>query len=159
MSSSSMSSASVSNPSQSTPLCFCEVEATLKYSNTRRNPGRAFLGCRKYNTEGLPYCKFFKWANSQDIEQDLFKLKKELLRKEADLVKMLKEIEKREIELQKKADEIEKKEILLASINEEIMKKEWMLLQQEAEIKRSRTLFRLFLALVVIFIFYIIVSK
>ncbi|KAG7992140.1 hypothetical protein I3843_02G113000 [Carya illinoinensis] len=158
MSSSSMSSASVSNPSQSTPLCFCEVEATLKYSNTRRNPGRAFLGCRKYNTEGLPYCKFFKWADSQDIEQDLFKLKKELLKKEADLVKMLKEIEKREIELQKKADEIEK-EILLASINEEIMKKEWMLLQQEAEIRRSRTLFRLFLALVVIFIFYIIVSN
>ncbi|KAG6693424.1 hypothetical protein I3842_09G001000 [Carya illinoinensis] len=146
MSSSSMSYASVSNPSQSTPLCFCEVEATLKYSNTRRNPGRAFLGCRKYNTESRHRTRPFK-------------LKKELLRKEADLVKMLKEIEKREIELQKKADEIEKKEILLASINEEIMKKEWMLLQQEAEIKRSRTLFRLFLALVVIFIFYIIVSK
>ncbi|XP_042965915.1 uncharacterized protein LOC122299598 [Carya illinoinensis] len=146
MSSSSMSSASVDNRTLSTPVCFCEVEATLKYSNTRRNPGRPFLGCRKYNTEGLPYYKFFKWADSEDIEQDLLKRKNDLLRKEADLVKMLEDIEKREIQLRKKADEIEKKEILLASLNEEIMKKEWMLLQQQAEIRRSHTLFRLFWA-------------
>ncbi|KAG6672351.1 hypothetical protein I3842_16G053000 [Carya illinoinensis] len=115
MSSSLMSSASVDNRTLSTPVCLCEVEATLKYSNSRRNPCRAFLGCRKYNTE---------WADSQDKEQNLLKRKNELLRKGADLVKMLEDIEKREIQLQKKVNEIEKKEILLASINEEIMKKE-----------------------------------
>ncbi|KAG6636331.1 hypothetical protein CIPAW_11G103900 [Carya illinoinensis] len=157
-SSSSMSSAYVVNPTLSTPVCFCDVEATVRYSNTSTNTGRAFLGCRKYNTKGLPYCKYFKWIDSQDIDQDLLERKNDLLRKEAYLDKILDDIQKREIQFRKMADEIEKRQIELTNINEEIVKNISILLQQQADLRRSHTLSSLFWAFVIVLLCYLLLA-
>ncbi|KAF5453272.1 hypothetical protein F2P56_028187 [Juglans regia] len=134
------------------PFCFCDVEATLKFSNTKKNPGRPFLGCPNYNTEGLPYCKFFKWGDSNQVNE--FQLRErtnEVLRKERELEKRVEYVEKREIELRKRSDDIEKREMLLSNINEEVRKKESVLVVREAEIKRSRTLLRVYWAFAFVF--------
>ncbi|KAG7986985.1 hypothetical protein I3843_03G110000 [Carya illinoinensis] len=86
MLSSLSSSSSIGKHTSSQLSCFYEVEVTLRYSNTPRNPGRPFLGCPKYNNEGLPYCKFFKWADGAlDVEQEIEDIKQYLLRKEEEL--------------------------------------------------------------------------
>ncbi|XP_042962686.1 uncharacterized protein LOC122296957 [Carya illinoinensis] len=107
-SSSTSMSSSFAKHTSSQALCFCEVKPTLKYSTTAKNPGRAFLGCPNYNTEGLPFCKYFKWADSnQVIELQIRERIDELLRKERDLEKIVKLLEKREIDLRKIVDQLE----------------------------------------------------
>ncbi|XP_035545098.1 uncharacterized protein LOC118348188 [Juglans regia] len=114
-SSSSMSSSSFAKRTLGQAHCFCKVDATLRYSCTPRNPERPFLGCPKYNTEGLPYCKFFKWADSnQEIEFHLQERNNDLLRREKEVEKMLDDVEKMKTELRKRVDEIEKRELVLS---------------------------------------------
>ncbi|KAG6620286.1 hypothetical protein I3842_Q071200 [Carya illinoinensis] len=105
-----MSASSIS--SASSTKCYCEVEATMRYANTARNPGRPFLGCPKYNTQGLPYCKFFKWVDRDQMgELELREMTiQALLRKLKELEKKLLDVEKREIELEGRVVEIENKE-------------------------------------------------
>ncbi|XP_009789850.1 uncharacterized protein [Nicotiana sylvestris] len=51
-------------------LCYCEVVADLKMSRTPTNPGRRFLGCRRYEIgEG---CGFFRWIDPA-IEKEHYK--------------------------------------------------------------------------------------
>ncbi|XP_042974973.1 uncharacterized protein LOC122306611 [Carya illinoinensis] len=108
LSSSTSMSSSFAKHTSSQALCFCEVKPTLKYSTTAKNPGRAFLGCPNYNTEGLPFCKYFKWADSnQVIELQIRERIDELLRKERDLEKIVELLEKREIDLRKIVDQLE----------------------------------------------------
>ncbi|XP_042964974.1 uncharacterized protein LOC122299103 [Carya illinoinensis] len=139
------------------PLCFCTVEATLRYSTRPRNQGRPFFGCRKYNKEGLPYCKYFKWTDSNDdIDLELQKRKDDILMNEKEFEKILEvnDIEKREIKIWKRGDEIEKKELelhkrgdeteervmVLSVLNPQVLKKELAFLEQQAQITRSHTL-------------------
>ncbi|XP_042978763.1 uncharacterized protein LOC122309352 [Carya illinoinensis] len=106
-SSSSMTSASFAKPTKEGPeFCFCELEAVVRYSKTERNPGRPFLGCPKYNTKGLPCCKFFKWADSNDdcehhCQHQFREIYAELLKKEKELEKKEKELELREISIRR----------------------------------------------------------
>ncbi|XP_040994651.1 uncharacterized protein LOC121241099 [Juglans microcarpa x Juglans regia] len=119
MSSSSLSSSSFDKRTLASPLCFCDVEAILRYSNTKANLGRPFLRCPKYNTKGLPYYKYFKWADSdQDIE--LEERKNELSRKEKELEKRHIDVENKVIELLKIVDDIKKIEMVLYSTFEEV---------------------------------------
>ncbi|KAG7954730.1 hypothetical protein I3843_11G034900 [Carya illinoinensis] len=126
-------------------LCFCKVEATLKFSNTTRNPRRPFLGCLNDKSEGLPYCNFFKWVDSNEENElelrekanELERKEKELEMKDKELEKRLEYLEKREAELGKKSDDIEKRELLVANLNKEVRKKELMLVLREAKISRS----------------------
>ncbi|KAG6724754.1 hypothetical protein I3842_03G272100 [Carya illinoinensis] len=63
----SVSSATLGHSTLSiVPVCSCGKEAALRISNTSRNPGRAFYGCPLYNKEGLPQCKYFKWADGNE---------------------------------------------------------------------------------------------
>ncbi|KAF5464142.1 hypothetical protein F2P56_014245 [Juglans regia] len=146
-----MSSSSSSLSSSSQPLCYCVLEATLKYSNTRRNPGRPFLGCPKYNKEGLPYCTFFKWVDS--TEENGLKLRErnvELLRKEKQFMKILDDIEKMK-------NDIEKMKIEVLKSVDEIKKREMLVRDQEAEIRRSRTLLRVYWVFSVVVSCYLLV--
>ncbi|KAF5443903.1 hypothetical protein F2P56_036423 [Juglans regia] len=150
MSSSTLSSSS-SGKRTCQSLCFCDLQATLRYSNTPRNPRRPFFGCPNYNTKGLPYCKFFKWADGdQYMQLELQERKNELLRKEKEVDERLRDIEKREIKLRKREDEIEKREMVQDGRDEEFLKKELMLFEKEAGLTRSRTLLRLSWAVVVV---------
>ncbi|KAF5448082.1 hypothetical protein F2P56_028647 [Juglans regia] len=107
-----MTSSSFAKPTVGQLVCYCEVPATLRYSHTGRNPGRPFLGCSKYNTEGLPYCKFFKWADgNHEYEQHLRECLNELLRSQRELDNKLDDIKKTLIELCKRAEETEKREL------------------------------------------------
>ncbi|XP_042965279.1 uncharacterized protein LOC122299220 [Carya illinoinensis] len=143
MLSSPSSSSSIGKRTSSQPSCFCEVEATLRYSNTPRNPGRPFLGCSKYNNEGLPYCKFFKWADGAlDVEQEIEDIKQYLLRKEE-------ELRMDKIEFRKRADAMEK---MLANILEEVRK-------QDAQNRRRRTLLNLYWAVAIVVSCYFLLSK
>ncbi|KAF5472342.1 hypothetical protein F2P56_009067 [Juglans regia] len=120
------------------PLCFCEVEAQVRYSSTTRNPGRPFLGCPKYNT---------KWVEEDEYKKsDLREIHNELLRTKKELKKILDDIEKSKIDLCKRADEIEMKEMELSHRNEEVVNKEMALVVREAELRRSRTLLRVYWA-------------
>ncbi|KAG6734125.1 hypothetical protein I3842_01G257500 [Carya illinoinensis] len=110
------------------PLCFCELGSTLRYSNTKRNPNRPFFCCPKYNTKGLPYCKYFKWADGDQCrELDLQARLNEVERKEKEVLKRLSNIEKMEIELRKRAAEIEKKEMVQSTRDEAFLKRELVL--------------------------------
>ncbi|KAG6675638.1 hypothetical protein I3842_15G113000 [Carya illinoinensis] len=93
-SSSSMSSSSFAKRTMGHPLCCYGVKATLKFSTTAKNPGRPFLGCPKYNTEGLPFCKFLQWADSNQREKDLSKIVDLLKKRKIDLRKMVDQLEK-----------------------------------------------------------------
>ncbi|XP_042990481.1 uncharacterized protein LOC122317440 [Carya illinoinensis] len=127
------------------PLCFCELDATLRYSNTKRNPNRLFFGCPKYNTKGLPYCKYFKWADGDQCrELDLQARLNEVERKEKEVEKRLSDIEQMEIELHKRAAEIDKKEMVQSTRDEAFLKNELVLLEQDAGIRRSSTLLRVY---------------
>ncbi|KAF5447834.1 hypothetical protein F2P56_023946 [Juglans regia] len=141
------SSSSFGKPSLGQPLCFCEIEAQLRYSSTIKNPGRPFLGCPNYNTKGLPYCKYFKWVEEDQYKKsDLRETHNELLRAKKELEKILDDIEKSKIDLRKRADEIEMREMTLSNRNEEVVKKELAVLVREAQIRHSRTLLRVYWA-------------
>ncbi|XP_040996091.1 uncharacterized protein LOC121242267 [Juglans microcarpa x Juglans regia] len=128
-------------------LCFCEIEAQLRYSSTTRNPGRPFLGCSNYNTKGLPYCKYFKWVEEDQYRKsNLRETHNELLRAKKELEKILDDIEKSKIDLRRRADDIEMREMALSNRNEKVVKKELALIVREAEIRRSRTLLRVYWA-------------
>ncbi|XP_035549764.1 uncharacterized protein LOC118349438 [Juglans regia] len=114
MPSSSLSSSSVGKRTFAPPWCFCEVQAVVRYSTTKANPGLPFLGCPKYNTKGLAYCKYFKWA---DIE--LQEYANELSRKEEELEKRLFEVEIQVTELRKIVDEFKKREMELVLLERE----------------------------------------
>ncbi|XP_042962579.1 uncharacterized protein LOC122296848 [Carya illinoinensis] len=91
------------------PLCCYVVKATLKFSTTAKNPGRPFLGCPKYNTEGLPFCKFLQWADSNQVtELHLQERINDLLQREKDLSKIVDLLKKRKIDLRKMVDQLEK---------------------------------------------------
>ncbi|XP_040993061.1 uncharacterized protein LOC121239802 [Juglans microcarpa x Juglans regia] len=101
--SSSISSSSFAKRVLGISFCFCEEPATLRLSTTAKNPGRPFLGCPKYNTKGLPYCRFFKWADgSEENELQLRGRTNDLLRKDKELDQILDDVYKREIEVMKK---------------------------------------------------------
>ncbi|KAF5472880.1 hypothetical protein F2P56_009548 [Juglans regia] len=105
------------------PLCFCDLQATFRYSNTLRNPRQPFFGCPNYNTKRLPYCKFFKWVDGdQYMKLELQERKNELLRKEKEVDDRFRDIEKREIEIRKREDEIEKREMVQDGQDEEFLK-------------------------------------
>ncbi|KAG6719286.1 hypothetical protein I3842_04G194500 [Carya illinoinensis] len=57
-STSSISSSSFIKRSLGKKVCFCELEATLKWSTTTKNPRRPFLGCSKYNTQAYHIVSF-----------------------------------------------------------------------------------------------------
>ncbi|XP_041013231.1 uncharacterized protein LOC121256484 [Juglans microcarpa x Juglans regia] len=44
------------------PTCWCGLKTPLKTSYTKKNPGRRFFACPKYNTEDAR-CEFFVWAD------------------------------------------------------------------------------------------------
>ncbi|KAG6675812.1 hypothetical protein I3842_15G123700 [Carya illinoinensis] len=120
-SSSSISSSSFPKRSLGKELCFCELEATLKCSTTTKNPKRPFLGCSMYNTQGLPYCKFFKWLDGNEvIELQVQERIDELLKKEKDVEKILEMLEKREIELRKIVDRLERVSMVLSNKSDEV---------------------------------------
>ncbi|XP_018854314.2 uncharacterized protein LOC109016347 [Juglans regia] len=151
--SSSMSSSLFPKRTLGQTHCFCKVDATLKYSSTRRNPGRPFLGCPKYNTEGLPYCKFFKWADgNEEIEFRLQERNNELLRKENELEKMMDDVEKTKTELRKRVDEIEKRELVVSNREKE-------LLEQQTEMRRGRILLRLYWGFLFVVVCYLVLFK
>ncbi|XP_041025287.1 uncharacterized protein LOC121265664 [Juglans microcarpa x Juglans regia] len=156
MSSSTTDSSSFGKRSMGQPLCFCEVEAQVRYSSTTRNLGRPFLGCPKYNTKGLPYCKYFKWVEGDEYKKfDVREIHNELLRTKKELKKILDDIEKSKIDLCKRADEIEMREMALSHRNEEVVNKEMALVVREAELRHSRTLLRLYWAFVFVVICYL----
>ncbi|XP_041002988.1 uncharacterized protein LOC121248559 [Juglans microcarpa x Juglans regia] len=144
--SSAMTSSSFAKPTVGQPFCYCEVPATLRYSHTGRNPRRPFLGCSKYNTEGLPYCKFFKWADgNHEYELQLQECLNELLRSQRELEKKLDDIKKTLIQLCKRVEETEKRELGLQ--------------KQKVENCRSRRLLGLYWTFVVIVSCYVVLCR
>ncbi|XP_042977141.1 uncharacterized protein LOC122308048 [Carya illinoinensis] len=128
------SSSSFPKRSLGKELCFCELEATLKWSTTTKNPRRPFLGCSKYNTQGLAYCKFFKWLDGNEvIELQVQERIDELLKKEKDVENILQMLEKREIELHKIVDRLERVSMVLSNKSDEVTQKDWCLMHKKLE--------------------------
>ncbi|KAG6724283.1 hypothetical protein I3842_03G252900 [Carya illinoinensis] len=99
-SSTTTSSSSFAKQNLPHPLCFCEIEAQLRFSNTQNNSGRPFLSCPKYNKEGLPYCKYFKWVEGHEYKMaDRPETDAEFCSKEKELKMLVNEIEKLIIDL------------------------------------------------------------
>ncbi|KAF5457563.1 hypothetical protein F2P56_021656 [Juglans regia] len=159
-SSSSISSSSFPKRTLGKPLCFCELEVTLKWSTTAKNPRRPFLGCSKYNTQGLPYCKFFKWLDGNEvIELQVEEKMNEVLKKEKEVEKILELLEKREIELRKIVDRLERVQMVLSTKSDEVMQKESLLNAQEAKIRRVGTLLRIYCCFAFVHVFYLVLYK
>lgn len=53
-------------------LCFCGVQATIKHSNTEKNPRRKFWGCGRYGLPPIIPCKFFVWCD--EINPGLYRV-------------------------------------------------------------------------------------
>ncbi|XP_042979203.1 golgin subfamily A member 6-like protein 6 [Carya illinoinensis] len=120
VSSEDSSSSLVTHTLSNNPMCTCGSPASLRTSNTPRNPGRSFFGCSKYNSQGLPHCNYFKWADSDSCherEKELVKLKIEMLRKEEELhlaqveaQQIAKEVRRREEEVQRREEDVRRRE-------------------------------------------------
>ncbi|KAG6677294.1 hypothetical protein I3842_14G018400 [Carya illinoinensis] len=159
-SSSSISSSSYPKRTLGKELCFCELEATLKWSTTTKNPRRPFLGCSKYNTQGLPYCKFFKWLDGNEVTELQYRERiDELLKKERDVEKLLELLGKREIELRKIVERLERVQMVLSNKSDEVMQKELVLNAQEAKRRRLCTLLSLYCCAVFLHAFYLVFYK
>ena len=46
-------------PNVNVPFCHCGLRVDLKTSWSNDNPGRRFLGCKKYGLSSA--CRFFNW--------------------------------------------------------------------------------------------------
>ncbi|KAG6725963.1 hypothetical protein I3842_02G056600 [Carya illinoinensis] len=141
--SSSISSSSIVNRTLgNNPMCTCGSPASLRTSNTRRNPGRAFFGCSNYNMKGLPHCNFFKWADSdQEREQELVKIEIELLRKKDELQKTQEEFQKTREELRKLDEEVRKTMEAIRHWMEEVCKREGEIVKMELEFSINAHIF------------------
>ncbi|XP_042947572.1 uncharacterized protein LOC122280660 [Carya illinoinensis] len=149
-------SSSFSKENLGHPLCFCEIEAQLRFSNTQNNPGRPFLSCPKYNKEGLPYCKYFKWVEGHEYKMsDRPENDTKFCCKEKELKMLVNDIEKLVIDLRKRVDEFE---FVLSNRNEELLK-ELVAVVREAEVRRARTLVRGFWALAFVVAYFLVVHK
>ncbi|KAG2663460.1 hypothetical protein I3760_16G030300 [Carya illinoinensis] len=114
------SSSLVTHTLRNNPMCTCGSPASLRTSNMPRNPGRSFFGCSKYNSQGLPHCNYFKWADSDSCherEKELVKLKIEMLRKEEELhlaqakaQQIAKEVRRREEEVQRREEDVRRRD-------------------------------------------------
>ncbi|KAK1559709.1 hypothetical protein Q3G72_017491 [Acer saccharum] len=100
---------------------------------------------------GSPYCKFFKWADSN--EEILFQLQEfnnELLNKEKELQKILDDVEMTKNELRKRVDDVEKREMVVST-------REMMLLEKETELRHGRTLPWVYFTILFVIACYLIV--
>ncbi|KAG7965657.1 hypothetical protein I3843_08G012700 [Carya illinoinensis] len=155
-SSTTTSSTSFGKRTPGHPLCFCEIEAPMRYSNTKKNPGRAFLSCAKYNKEEISYYKYFKWVEDDEyMALDREETHNEVLSKEKELKKLINDFENIIIELRRRADEIN---LVLSNRNEELLK-ELVAVVREAEIRRSRTLLCVFWTFAFVVAYYLIVHR
>ncbi|KAG6735177.1 hypothetical protein I3842_01G308900 [Carya illinoinensis] len=157
---SSISSSSFPKRTLGQTLCFCELEATLKWSTTEKNLRRPFLGCSKYNTQDLPYCKFFKWLDGNEVtELQVRERANGLLKKEKEVEKILELLEKREMELRKIVDRLERVEIFLSNNRDEVMQRELVHAAEEAKIRRLASLLRIYCFFAFVHACYLVLYK
>ncbi|KAG6661148.1 hypothetical protein CIPAW_03G153800 [Carya illinoinensis] len=155
-------------------MCTCGSPAKLRTLNTPRNLGRSFFGCSKYNTKGLPYCNYFKWADSgHEREKELFNIKIEMSRMEeelhetqAEVHQIEEEVRRREEEFRKREEEVrnamEKVRSALEDVRsalEEIRKIEGEIVKKELGVWRQCTHIRLYCIICIIFYLYFIRSQ
>ncbi|KAL8530920.1 hypothetical protein ACS0TY_007807 [Phlomoides rotata] len=62
------SCSSFSNVAGRLVLCDCGIEARLRTSWTKLNPGRRFYGCRAWRVNGGG-CSFFEWLDDEISER------------------------------------------------------------------------------------------
>ncbi|KAG7960528.1 hypothetical protein I3843_10G128500 [Carya illinoinensis] len=110
-------------------MCTCGSPASLRTSNTPRNPGRSFFGCSMYNSQGLPHCNYFKWADSDsghEREKELVKIEINSLRNEEELQKT-----KAEFQFQQIAKELRKREEEIRNWMEEVRKRDGEIVKRD----------------------------
>ncbi|KAF5481923.1 hypothetical protein F2P56_002534 [Juglans regia] len=96
---SSQSSSLVNDFVMEAPTCWCGLKTPLKMSYIKKNPGRRFFACPKYNT-GDVRCDFFVWA-------DIFQLLEEnILSREDKAWKTWDDILKREYAVSKREEKM-----------------------------------------------------
>ncbi|KAF5480172.1 hypothetical protein F2P56_000938 [Juglans regia] len=96
---SSQSSASFNDNVIESPTCWCGLKTPLKTSYTKKNPGRRFFACPKYNT-GDAMCDFLVWP-------DIFQLvEKNILLRENKVSKTWDDVLKREHAVRKREDKV-----------------------------------------------------
>ncbi|KAG6631971.1 hypothetical protein CIPAW_13G125800 [Carya illinoinensis] len=164
--SSSVSSSSISyHTLRNNPICNCGSTASLKTSNTPRNPGRSFFGCSKYNKKGLPHCNFFIWADSgKEIENDPMKVEIEILMKEElqktheEVRKLLQLFRRREEEVQTREEEVQKMMEEVRRWMEEVHLRDGKIVKREVEVRRQRTHIRKYWAVSILLYLYLIRS-
>ncbi|KAG6667513.1 hypothetical protein CIPAW_01G105900 [Carya illinoinensis] len=115
VSSEDSSSSLVTHTLRNNPMCTCGSPALLRTSNTPRNPGRSFFGCSKYNSQGLPHCNYFKWADSDSGHEK---------EKEIEMLGKEEKLQKTQLEVQQIAKEVRRREEEVRSWMEEIQN--WM---------------------------------
>ncbi|KAG2692150.1 hypothetical protein I3760_08G039000 [Carya illinoinensis] len=134
VSSEDSSSSLVTHTLRNNPMCTCGSPASLRISNTPRNPGRSFFGCSKYNSQGLPHYNYFKWADSDsghEREKELVKIEINSLRNEEELQKTKAEFQFQQIakELRRREEEVRKREEEIRNWMEEVRKRDGKLLR------------------------------
>ncbi|KAI9169404.1 hypothetical protein LWI28_011897 [Acer negundo] len=132
-------------------ICTAIMTNWPKEEITDRN---SFAGkLRELIRMGSPYCKFFKWADSnEEIQFQLQEFNNELLNKEKELQKILDDVEKTKNELRKRVDDVEKRETVVST-------REMVLLEKETELRHGRTLLWVYLTILFVIACYFIVSK
>ncbi|XP_042963423.1 uncharacterized protein LOC122297441 [Carya illinoinensis] len=142
VSSEDSSSSLVTHTLRNNPMCTCDSPASLRTSNTPRNPGRSFFGCSKYNSQGLPHCNYFKWADSDSCHEKEKEI--EMLRKEEKLQKTqlevqqhIKEVQRREEEVQRREEEVRSWMEEIRNWMEEIRKREGELFKRDLGVQRQ----------------------
>ncbi|KAK6121613.1 hypothetical protein DH2020_044640 [Rehmannia glutinosa] len=132
---SSKSSSSVNNEGM---YCCCGLNASLKTSWTKANPGRKFWSCPKFGQDG--YCGHFKWA-----EEELCQRAKQII---PGLLAKINKLQQQIEESQTKEEQL-KTEIMMANSRVEMLKQEVIELK-----KKNRSLVLILVVIVSVFVGY-----
>ncbi|XP_041017100.1 uncharacterized protein LOC121259539 [Juglans microcarpa x Juglans regia] len=105
---SSQSSSLVNDFVMESSICWCGLKTPLKTSYTKKNPGRRFFVCRKYNT-GDASCEFFIWADIlQLLEENILLRENKAWKTWDDVLKREYAIRKREEKVREMAKNLKK---------------------------------------------------
>ncbi|KAG2690366.1 hypothetical protein I3760_09G182800 [Carya illinoinensis] len=176
VSSEDSSSSLVTHTLSNNPMCTCGSPASLRTSNTPRNPGRSFFGCSKYNSQELPHCNYFKWADSDSCherEKELVKLKIEMLRKEEELhlaqaeaQQIVKEVRRREEEVQRREEDVRRREeevrswmVEVRKVLEEVRKIDGEIVKSDLGVQRQCTNIKLWCIICILLYLYFSLSQ